>query len=442
MISATGLLRQLRFKRLLAERLRWLGIRDDRTLQWLVDLDRAGTVGAAPTQSENALHVLSEYELIEIGPRNQRRTGCRQTIPLPFVEAVNFELTYDCNMRCSHCLQASIRGLAESGWIATDSACKAIVDAWFAGLLTTGVNLTGGEVFLPESNLPEILETAMSLHLAVRVNTNGFWGGKTNIQIGDLLFGESREVIEWLKEHGVEIMATSFDHRYIDQPKTWEAVKSLIEECRSAGLPVQLVSARSYVDRQNVKDVELAAFAGSISHTDMAFVPMDLVDIGGNFESETPMLQTSSLCTFPGLSDCGGLGYTKPSILHIAPHGGVRTCMYAPGSAPLGNINESSMLRIVNTFLDNPVFALYGSTDLQDFVDTYFRPYVNIYRHVRHPCANSALLARFAEMLHGAKAAAGGVPIEVVRGIHERIALEYGLGRAEAASINQTSCWR
>ena len=131
---------------------------------------------APPTQFEDIINLLFEYELVDAGPKSQQRTGSLQTVPLPFVEAVNFELTYNCNMWCSHCFQASIRNQAESGRISTDSTCKAIVDAWFAGLLTTGINFTGGEVFLPDSNLPEILETAKSLHLAVRVNTNGFWG--------------------------------------------------------------------------------------------------------------------------------------------------------------------------------------------------------------------------------------------------------------------------
>jgi MoaA/NifB/PqqE/SkfB family radical SAM enzyme len=64
-----------------------------------------------------------------------------------FIEAINFELTYQCSMNCSHCLQSGLRQTHSPEWIETDVAIKTIEDAYDASLIKTGLNFTGGDIF-------------------------------------------------------------------------------------------------------------------------------------------------------------------------------------------------------------------------------------------------------------------------------------------------------
>ena len=114
---------------------------------------------------------------------------------MAFVRAVNFELTYDCNWNCSHCLQQGVRQRRSGLWLSTDAGKQALHDAWFAGLVSAGVNFTGGEPFLPQSNLPEFVETARSLKIEVRINTNGWWGKQERVRVGDMEFRSPSHVV-------------------------------------------------------------------------------------------------------------------------------------------------------------------------------------------------------------------------------------------------------
>ena len=83
-------------------------------------------------------------------------------------------------------------------------------------------------------------ETTRSLKINVRVNTNGWWGNKRKIRIGQQRFSSPGHVLEWLRAHRVAILALSFDTRYDEHPEYWLPVLSLITESERAGQPYRV----------------------------------------------------------------------------------------------------------------------------------------------------------------------------------------------------------
>ena len=74
--------------------------------------------------------------------------GQSQQVALPFVfvTAVNLELTYGCNLACTHCLQGAMRPKgSDVRWLKLDLIRTLLHDAEWLGLLGLGLNLTGGK---------------------------------------------------------------------------------------------------------------------------------------------------------------------------------------------------------------------------------------------------------------------------------------------------------
>jgi hypothetical protein len=65
-------------------------------------------------------------------------------LPFVFVQAVNLELTYSCNLACSHCLQDGLRPSGPALWPSITTLERVLEEAWLLGLTRTGVNVTGG----------------------------------------------------------------------------------------------------------------------------------------------------------------------------------------------------------------------------------------------------------------------------------------------------------
>lgn len=92
------------------------------------------------------------------------RSSCcqpRPGLPFAFVRAINFELTYGCNLSCSHCLQGGLRQPGVFKWLDVKAAKLAIRDAALLGFTQDAINLTGGEIFMPGSPVIELLEEAV-----------------------------------------------------------------------------------------------------------------------------------------------------------------------------------------------------------------------------------------------------------------------------------------
>lgn len=306
---------------------------------------------------------------------------------LYFVEAVNFELTYQCNLSCSHCLQQEIRQQGSLPWINTDSAISALVGAHDLGFTRSGVNFTGGEPFLGESNLPELLEAARHLGVNIRVNTNGWWGGKEEVAIGSKNFSDCKAVVKWLKQQDVTVLALSLDQRYDNNEHLLNSVLNVIQECEESGLYYQLVHTRS-ASSENILMWYKLAQKRNIRFDYMIPVEMEMVDLGA--ASSLEGISTSSHMY------CEGKGFYRPQYLHINPDGGVRTCMYASGAGWLGNINKQSLSEIAYQFANNPVVKTFSSNCVSksNFVEEIYSGKDVL----KHPCALTVKIAEAVEV--------------------------------------------
>jgi MoaA/NifB/PqqE/SkfB family radical SAM enzyme len=214
---------------------------------------------------------------------------------LLFVEAINFELTYKCNLSCPHCLQHDLRRQGDMIWIDTDSAIRCLKEAKELGFTRSGVNFTGGEPFLRCSNLPELLHATKHLELGVRVNTNGWWGGKQDVTIGSKHFSSSNDIIKWLKRKKVALLALSFDGRYEMYPALLDSVLQVVKECEAQGMYYQLVHTRS-------SSTELSELWESVEQvTDLRFnymipVGMEMVDLGAASDREKLCTDSEMYC--------------------------------------------------------------------------------------------------------------------------------------------------
>jgi hypothetical protein len=326
-ITGTPLLRLLRHRRLLQDRLQWLGIREEQTAQWLAALDGHRTLSAA-APSASVLKMLHQHGLVRYcdGCQAKPATNTRRKPSLAFLGAVNLELTYDCNRDCGHCLQQGIRKRLRGGWLPTAVGKQVLRDAWFAGVASTGVNFTGGEVFASQSNLPELVKAARSLGVNVRINTNGWWGDRENIRLGKLMFQSAGHLIGWLRETGVAILALSYDRRYADRPDAWPPVVVIVRECERQGQDYQFVcTGEGAAGASSLCDELVRRARVSPRHC----VPMEMIDIGGASGPITKPLRSESVAEAVDQSPCGGRGFFMPHTLHIAPDGAFAVaCMH------------------------------------------------------------------------------------------------------------------
>ena len=168
------------------------------------------------------------------------------------------------------------------------------------------------------------------------------------------------------------------------------------------------------------------------------FVSMDMVDIGGNPNNNSSPLDDKTIPDLIRSTPCAGLGFHRPDTLHIAPDGGLRSCLYAPGGGWLGNINHQTLPEILNNVPENQVYQLFKSKDLKSFIEQYIAPWQHIYRDIYHGCTASALVARVAEEIFHQKDHLGHFPIyEEVEQLHIIISKEYNLASADTPHKNK-----
>ena len=281
-------------------------------------------------------------------------------------------------------------------WLPSKCVRQAIEHAWFADLASLGINFTGGEVFHPNSNLLELVEIARSFGLQVRINTSGWWGRANNIRVGNRLFEDTGSVVAWLREQGVAALALSCDARFERKPWLWHSVVSIIRECERTGQDYHLIFSGVQVTQMATWQARLAADVGvPLRHLEHGV--MEMIDMGGGAQPSEGPLSPATLLRLVSDTPCQGRGFTRPIVLHVAPHGGVRTCMYAPGAAYAGNLGVESLLEIVNHWHEKPVHGLFADGNLADFVERFVAPHATRYHSIAHPCTAAALVARIAE---------------------------------------------
>jgi MoaA/NifB/PqqE/SkfB family radical SAM enzyme len=357
----------------------------------------------------------------------------RPAVGLPFeiVQALNFELTYGCNLACTHCLQDGLRPPNRSiSWADLASVQRALREAKMLGLATEGVNFTGGEILVKDSPVLTLVRLAASLDIHVRVNTNATWGKKEGICIGSEHFATDIDVVRTFKEAGAMILALSLDDRYSTYPGLLDKVIAVAAACEEVGLTYQVVMTDAKEDLQTDAMSRLTRAIGSAPRF-LDGAQMEVVDIGGSKEWTNGPMKTSSLATLPYRSICERKGFYRPWRLHISPDGGIRGCMYAPGSGYFGNIRKDRLIDVLNRAASNPVARLFRNKGLEEFTEKYIDPWSELYRKIKHPCAASVLLARLSEKITAERERFGREPTaDELESIHRTVAAEYRAERS------------
>jgi hypothetical protein len=386
-----------------------------------------GTLSLAASElgSSNA-DWLQAQELIAPGepPENEAR------LPFAFVRAINLELSYSCNLACSHCLQTPLRPRGAPTWLDPGRVRALLQQAQELDLLSTGINVTGGETFAAGSSLLAVLAIARSLALPVRANTNAWWGLQRAIRVGEETFEDDRALVEHLRRLGLGRIALSLDGRYSQYPELLERLIRVATLCEQWELEYEFVATDADPRLLNTVQQRIAAGTdGSLLYARLT--PMQTVDIGSAPPSTTRPLATAGLAALARRSDCGTAGFHRPAFLHVSPDGGVRSCLYAPGGGWHGNLHHLSLRAILNAAARNPVLRLFERGELEDFVAIHLDPWRHLYRQVEHGCGAAALIARLAERVAELQASSGStVSADRMEQLHRRLATEMGLAAA------------
>ncbi|EIC22827.1 radical SAM protein [Thiorhodovibrio frisius] len=338
----------------------------------------------------------TERSGLQVNRRSTSRAKPRLRRPsLRFVEAINFELTYDCPLACRHCLQADLRRAGHTGWAKPAPIIAAIQDAVALGLIKTGVNFTGGEILRPGSPLPPLLEATQSLGVPVRVNTNGWWGLARHLEIGEHRFRDATAVLDWLADSGVSLLAFSWDRRFDQYPELKRSLLHIIGLCEQRHQPYQVIITGETPEEQAALERDLLEQTLKPLHLAEPVV-MDLIDIGAA-RCADGQAQDMPIAERLAQTPCAGRGFYRPSLLHVAPNGQVRSCLYAPGAGWLGSLQHESLETIVRQFADNRVVRAFAEGRPERLLEPHgseARETVN--RH-QHPCALAAGLAWLAD---------------------------------------------
>jgi len=369
---------------------------------------------------------LQAQELIAPGepPEDEAR------LPFVFVRAINLELSYSCNLACGHCLQTPLRSRGALTWLDPGPVRALLQQAQELDLLSTCLNVTGGETFAAGSSLLEVLAIARSLALPVRANTNAWWGLQRAIRVGEETFADDQALVEHLRRLGLSRIALSLDGRYSQYPELLERLIRVATLCEQWELEYEFVATDADPQLLNTVQQRIAAGTdGSLLYARLT--AMQMVDIGSAPPSEVRPLATAGLAALARRSDCGSTGFHRPAILHVSPDGGVRSCLYAPGGGWHGNLHRQSLRAILNAAARNPVLRLFERGELEDFVAIHLDPWRHLYRQVEHGCGAAALIARLAERVAELQASGGSVvSADRMEQLHRRLAAEMGLAAA------------
>jgi hypothetical protein len=368
---------------------------------------------------------LESLELISAEPPPPRQAF----FPFAFVQALNIELTYACNLACSHCLQDGLRPNGPPAWPSLEALVRVLEQGKLLGLMRTGVNITGGEIFLASSPVLELLAAAGERSIPTRANTNAWWGGRGPISIGEQQFADDRAVVAALQERQLGRLALSLDRRYEQYPDLLDRLIRVASLCEQAGQDYEVVATDP--------DQALAFLAAeklqiAMGHPPrhLRLTPMETVDVGAAAVDghHGRWLEPDGIGDLIHSAPCATRGFYRPYYLHIAPDGGLRSCLYAPTAGWLGNVCKQPLAALLNAAARNPVVQLFASGDFESFVARVITPWRHLYVDPHHGCAASALLARIAGEVQRLENAAGGPAGEgQLEQLHRRIAAEYRL---------------
>jgi MoaA/NifB/PqqE/SkfB family radical SAM enzyme len=422
-ITATATLKQLARRNLLINAINLLKSETNITQSLLRKLVASKTGIPITELQDSQVSALCKYHLAQ--PYDEKISPAG--LPFGFVVGLNFELTYGCNLACSHCLQDGLRPSGKIQWTPLNVVIRTLKEAKWLGLTTKGVNFTGGENFLPHSPILDILDAVKKINIPVRANTNASWGGQKNITIGNQYFANDEQVVKALKEKNLGILALSLDDRYRQYPDLLDRFVRVIYLCEINHQFYEIVSTSPSKETIAIVLGKLATILRQQTRY-MNLSAMETVDIGAAALNYAPIPDQKEWHHLTLTSPCQGNGFHRPFFLHIAPNGGVRSCMYAPNSGWYGNINQQTLPEILNKASENPVHQLFQSTDFEQFTANYITPWLSVYQQINHGCTASALIARVVEEVEKLRNQHGTNPSnDEMAQIHHKLAREYRL---------------
>jgi MoaA/NifB/PqqE/SkfB family radical SAM enzyme len=267
-----------------------------------------------------------------------------------------------------------------------------MLQAYVAGVCSTGINFAGGEVLGNREDFFEILDHARSLDIPFRLNTNCWWARKNDFQVCGVSFGHPKDLIAKLQSFGMRLFAFSYDVRYRDSPHLAGDLIEAIRMCERAHIQYQMIFTGIH---PNIASDHVSALCKATGTKLKHLIPvsMEMVDIGGAADIDFKQFRWQS-----NTSICKGRGFFRPHILHVSPSGDVRTCIYAVGLGNVGSLREYSFADLINAFprsAHNSVFS-----DKQEQRENYqnlVRPYLDIYKPIWHECTLNIILAKTLE---------------------------------------------
>jgi len=275
--------------------------------------------------------------------------------------------------------------------LSTEEVKTAILHSHQSGLCSLGMNFTGGEVLGNRDDIFGILEFTHSLGIRYRLNTNSWWANKRDFSIGKQHFSSSWHFVCYIKSLGIEMFAFSCDMR-LNSHVNRKNLESSIKLCEEAGIMYQLIFT-GMATHEIIKIISsLNGACGKLNY--MIPVAMEMVDIGCGSDIDDEIFKQQSNCSY-----CNKKGFYRPTTLHVAPDGKVRTCMYAIGLNDCGSLREMTMLDIVKNFssrANNDIFS--DPIKYEKAEKELFLPYVHLYPVIIHECKKYAIIARAAEM--------------------------------------------
>ena len=377
--------------------------------------------------------------LIQTGLAIEASSKPAVKLPFNFVSAWNIELTYGCNLACTHCLQDALRPREHgSNWLEFDAIKLLLKDAKNLGLAKTGINFTGGEIFSAGSPVLKLIRYASELGLDVRSNTNAWWGRNRNIRIGDEIFDSHEDLVRALKEAGLNMLALSLDDRYERYPGLFDKMVAVAIACEKAELLYQPIMTSPPPEMKTIFYRRLNEGLGHDPYF-LQEVKMEMVDVGGSIKRSDSLMDPAQLASLPKKSPCKTKGFYQPHTLHVTPGGGLRSCMYAPGSGNFGNIKTERLIDILNRAGENQVLMLFENQNIDEFTEKYIAPWSSFYRKIEHPCTASALISRVAEKIDFERKKLGREPLpDEMKEIHRSTALEYRTASEKVLNTLQT----
>jgi len=400
-IQLTNLSCNLIKRDLLKNRLAMANLPNEKLYKFLFQLYYSGLLIYSDFSSDKNIKKLQELKFLRIFEIDDNQFEAQAIelknhylhFPIAHIEAINLELTYECNSNCPHCLLKSYRNSYKDKELSYSKVKSIIADAYFAGLLQNGINFTGGEALLANVDIFDLIRYASSYGIPTRLFTNSFWGSKILFKVGNQRFSSSLALIKLLKKSGLTQLAINFDSRIDKEELGIKQLTSTIQACETIGLHYELVSSK---ESKVMLDSFIDYLKTSLEITDFKFmtpITMDLVDMGGANDYPPKSVDNFSFKDMISNSLCRGKGFYQPKMLTFDPKGGVRSCMYGLGLCNLGNINDHSLFEIINGFRDDVSMA-FANKKTFELIDLLYEPYQSIYKPFSHPCSACVLLAR------------------------------------------------